>query len=221
VKNQIHNGYIVTFSVPYYLYMDNPRIFTIGHSNHSGDTFLSLLLKNNISVVADVRRFPSSRLWPQFNKDHMKTGLAKHNIEYNHLAKLGGRRRNEKEDKPHLQEKDDNNNNNNYAWRDKSFRAYANYMGTEEFKEGISELLSLKKEHLNGLIVIMCAEALPWRCHRRLISEHLSTARSFMVYDIIDGLHEPSLHKITPFAVFKKGIVTYAASEIEYARDSK
>jgi hypothetical protein len=95
-------------------------------------------------------------------------------------------------------------------------------MGTEEFKEGISELLSLKKEHLNGLIAIMCAEALPWRCHRRLISDYLSATRSFMVYDIIDGLHKPSLHKITPFAVFKKGKeVTYPASEIEYAKESK
>jgi uncharacterized protein (DUF488 family) len=195
--------------------MDNPKIFTIGHSNHSWDTFLSLLLKNNISVVADVRRFPSSRLWPQFNKDHMKTGLTKHNIEYNHIVKLGGRR--SEKDKPQLQE---NNDNNNYAWRNKSFKAYANYMSTEEFKEGISELLSLKKEHLNGFIVIMCAETLPWRCHRRLISDYLS-ARNFMVYDIIDGLHKPSLHKITPFALFKKGKVTYPASEIEYATDSK
>jgi uncharacterized protein (DUF488 family) len=195
--------------------MDNPIIFTIGHSNHSWDTFLSLLLKNNISIVADIRRFPSSRLWPQFNKDHMKTGLAKHNIEYIHVVKLGGRR--DEKDKLHLQE---NDNNNNYAWRNKSFRAYANYMSTEEFKEGISELLSLKKEHLNGFIVIMCAEALPWRCHRRLISDHLS-ARNFMVYDIIDGLHKPSPHKITPFALFKKGKLTYPASEIEYARDSK
>jgi uncharacterized protein (DUF488 family) len=66
----------------------------------------------------------------------------------------------------------------------------------------------------------MCAETLPWRCHRRLISDYLS-ARNFMVYDIIDGLHKPSLHKITPFALFKKGKVTYPASEIEYATDSE
>ena len=201
--------------------MNNPIIFTIGHSNRSWDTFLSLLLKNNISIVADIRRFPSSRLWPQFNKDNMKTGLAKHNIEYIHIVKLGGRR-NEK-DKPYLQEKKNNNNNNNnsnYAWRNKSFRAYANYMSTEEFKEGIGELLSLKKEHRDGFIVIMCAEALPWRCHRRLISDYLS-ARNFRVYDIIDGSHKASLHKITPFALFEKGKVTYPASEIEYASDSK
>src|SRR5919205_2531172 len=120
--------------------MDNPIIFTIGHSNRLWDSFLSLLLKNNISIVADIRRFPGSRLWPQFNKDHMKTGLAKHNIEYIHVIKLGGRR-NEK-GKPRLQE---NDNNNNYAWRNKSFRAYANYMSTEEFKEGIRQLLSPKK----------------------------------------------------------------------------
>jgi uncharacterized protein (DUF488 family) len=199
---------------PCIISMDNHMIFTIGHSNRSWDTFLSLLLKNDISIVADIRRFPGSRLWPQFNKDHMKIGLAEHNIEYIHIIKLGGRRK--EKDRPHLQE----NDNNNYAWRNKSFKAYANYMSTEEFKEGISELLSLKKEHLNGFIVIMCAETLPWRCHRRLISDYLS-ARNFMVYDIIDGLHKPSLHKITPFALFKKGKVTYPASEMEYATDSK
>ena len=187
------------------MFMDNPTIFTIGHSNRSWDIFLSLLLKNDISIVADIRRFPSSRLWPQFNKDHMKTGLAEHNIEYTHIVKLGGRRK----EKNMLQLQEDGNNN--YAWRNKSFRAYANYMSTEEFKEGISELLSLKKEHLNGFIAIMCAESLPWQCHRRLISDYLS-ARNFIVYDIIDGLHKPSLHKTTPFALFEKGKVTYPKS---------
>ncbi|MBD0359946.1 MAG: DUF488 domain-containing protein [Nitrososphaeraceae archaeon] len=185
--------------------MGNPTIFTIGHSNRSWDAFLSLLLKNNISIVANIRRFSSSRLWPQSNRDHMKIGLAKHNIEYMHIVKLGGRRK--EKDKPHLQE----NDNNNYAWRNKSFRAYANYMSTEEFKEGISELLSLKKDDLEGFIVIMCVEALPWRCHCRLISDYLS-ARNFIVCNIIDGLHQPSLHKITPFALFEKVKVTYPAS---------
>ena len=185
--------------------MDNPIIFTIGHSNRSWDAFLSLLMKNDISIVADVRRFPGSKLWPQFNKDYMKIRLAEHNIEYAHIVKLGGRRR--EKDKPHLQE----NDSNNYAWRNKSFRAYANYMSTEEFEEGISELLSLKKDNLNSFIVIMCAETLPWRCHRKLISDYLS-ARNFLVYNIIDDLHKPSLHKVTPFALFEKGKVTYPAS---------
>ena len=188
--------------------MGNPIIFTIGHSNRSWDAFLSLLLKNDISLVADVRRFPGSKLWPQFNKDYMKIGLAEHNIEYAHIVRLGGRRK--EKDKPHLQE----NDNNNYAWRNKSFRAYANYMSTEEFEEGISELLSLNKDNLNSFIVIMCAEMLPWRCHRKLISDYLS-ARNFMVYNIIDDLHKPSLHKITPFALFEKGKVTYPASNYE------
>jgi Protein of unknown function, DUF488 len=88
----------------------------------------------------------------------MKIGLAEHNIEYIHMVKLGGRRK--EKNKPYLQEND--NNNNIYAWRNKSFRAFANYMSTEKFKEDISELLSLQKEHLNGLIVIMCTEASPW-----------------------------------------------------------
>jgi len=185
--------------------MDNPTIFTIGHSNRSWDTFLSLLRKNDISIVADIRRFPGSRLWPHFNKDHMKIRLAEGNIEYAHIVKLGGRRK--EKDTPDLQENDNNNN----GWRNLSFRAYANYMSTEEFKEGISQLLSLKKDDLNGFIVIMCAETLPWRCHRRLISDYLSV-RNFVVYNIIDYLHKPSLHKMTPFALFEKGKVTYPAS---------
>lgn len=186
--------------------MDNPIIFTIGHSNRTWDKFLSILLQNHISKLADIRRFPGSRLCPQFNKDRMKTELTRHNIEYTHIVKLGGRRK--EKDKPHLQENDDNNN---YAWRNKSFRAYADYMSTEEFKEGLSELLSLKKDYRDGFIAIMCAESLPWRCHRRLVSDYLY-ARNFMVYDIIDDLHKPSLHRITPFALFGKGKVTYPST---------
>lgn len=185
--------------------MDKPIIFTIGHSNRSWDTFLSLLLQNHISIVADIRRFPSSRLWPQFNKVNMKIELAKHNIEYIHIVKLGGRRK--EKDKPHQQE-----NDNNYAWKNKSFRAYADYMSTEEFQEGIGELLSLRKDNLADFIVIMCAEALPWRCHRRLINDYLS-AMDIIVYNIIDDLHKASLHKITSFASFKKGKITYPASD--------
>ena len=84
-------------------------------------------------------------------------------------------------------------------------------MSTKEFKDGINELLSLKKDSLHDIIVIMCAEALPWRCHRRLISDYLS-AMNIIVYNIIDDLHNASLHKITPFALFEKGKITYPAS---------
>ena len=85
-------------------------------------------------------------------------------------------------------------------------------MSTEEFQEGIGELLSLRKDNLDDFIVIMCAEALPWRCHRRLISDYLS-AMDIIVYNIIDDLHKASLHKITSFASLKKGKITYPASD--------
>ena len=80
--------YIVTRNFTCIKFMDNPIIFTVGHSNRSWDAFLSLLLNNDISIVADIRRFPGSRLWPQFNKDYLKIGLAEHNIEYTHIVKL-------------------------------------------------------------------------------------------------------------------------------------
>lgn len=103
----------------------------------------------------------------------MEIELSKHNIEYIHIEKLAGRRK--EKVKSHQQEYD-----NNYTWKNKSFRAYADYMSTDDFQEGISKLLSLRKDNPADLIVIMCAKALPWRCHRRLISDCLS-AMDFIV----------------------------------------
>ena len=183
--------------------MNNCVLFTIGHSNRSWDDFISLLLRSDINVVVDVRRFPSSRLWPQFNKQNMAKELIKHDIRYMHIEKLGGRRK-EKEDYYRLEQC------NNNGWRNKSFRAYANYMSSTKFKEGIQELLSIKKVKDNdeSIIAILCAEALPWQCHRRLISDYL-TILNISVYNIINSSYKPSLHKLPYFAIIDNGQITY------------
>jgi len=160
------------------------HIFTIGHSNRSWNDFVSLLFKNCITMIVDVRRFPGSRRYPHFNRASMIKLLTDENIEYVHIEKLGGRR-----------EKTDLARNSNSHWRNKSFQAYATYMNTRLFKEGIDDILSVAK---HNTIAIMCAEALPWRCHRRLISDHL-TMLGLDVHDILNT-KEPSVHEFTLFA---------------------
>jgi uncharacterized protein (DUF488 family) len=192
------------------LWGENSMIFTIGHSNRSWDEFLFILKHYDISFLVDIRRFPGSRLWPQFNKKIMEKELANNNIKYLHIEKLGGRR----------QEKRNDNNTfdsrkktyNNYAWENKRFRSYADYMCSQQFREGIEELLSLKEQEEEKKydinIAIMCAEALPWRCHRRLVSDYLLAIMNVEVYDIIDISHK-SLHNLTLFACAKDGRITY------------
>lgn len=186
-------------------------IFTVGHSNRSWDEFLSILLGHNISKLADIRRFPGSRLWPQFNKEPMEKELAKSNIEYRHIERLGGRRK-EKTDGLFSEKKKENDEKipNNNAWKNKSFGAYADYMATNEFKKGIDELLSFKgdKNKDKENIVIMCAETLPWRCHRRLIGDYLAAVLGIKVYDILDISHK-NPHRITPFAQIENRRITY------------
>ncbi len=185
-------------------------IFTIGHSNRLWTKFLSIIKHYDISVLVDVRRFPCSRLWPQFNKGYMEKELENHNIKYFHIEKLGGRRKGKRNDK-NVPLENEENAYNNHAWTNNSFRSYADYMITQEFTEGIAELLSLnieEKKCNNSNMAIMCAEALPWRCHRRLISDYLVAIMDVEVYDIIDMSHK-SPHNLTSFAYVKDGRVTY------------
>jgi uncharacterized protein (DUF488 family) len=147
------------------------QIFTIGHSNRSWNEFVFILLKNCITMVIDVRRFPGSGRYPHFNKANMIKLLTDKNIQYVHIEKLGGRR-----------DKTDLANYGNSCWQNKSFQAYANYMKNQSFKEGIDEILSVAK---HNTIAIMCAEALPWRCHRRLISDYLIML-GLEVYDVLN-----------------------------------
>lgn len=137
------------------------HIYTVGHSSRDFDEILAMLQNNEITHLVDVRSFPSSRKFPQWNQSAIIDALPP-DIEYRWIPKLGGRRHTPK-----------GVSSANGAWQVKAFRDYADYMDSDEFKEGLNELLELA-EH--GRPAIMCSEALPWRCHRRLITDALIVA---------------------------------------------
>jgi uncharacterized protein (DUF488 family) len=166
------------------------RVFTIGHSNRKWSDFISILKDNHVDVLVDVRRYPGSRACPQFNKEQMTTELQKENVLYIHIERLGGRR-------SKLDRKGDKHSDNT-GWKNKSFRAYADYMATTSFREGINEILSLMKKYPN--LAIMCAEAVPWHCHRRMIADYLIMVEGISVFDILDSKQQPALHELTSFA---------------------
>ncbi|HSS17090.1 MAG TPA: DUF488 domain-containing protein [Candidatus Dormibacteraeota bacterium] len=170
------------------------RIWTIGHSTRSIDTFISLLKANGIKSLADVRLLPGSKRYPQFNKETLEDSLGKVGICYEHFPELGGRRK-PREDSP------------NTAWRNESFRGYADYMETDEFHKGIKRLLDLAAGA--GPTAIMCAEAVWWRCHRSLISDYLK-ARRIEVMHILDA-NKTLPHPYTSAARMVNGQLSYAA----------
>lgn len=152
------------------------EIYTIGHSSHSKEFFDRMLKEYSIEVLADVRAFPGSRKWPQFSKDLFPAWLEAENIHYQHFPKLGGRRKKSKEIENEL----------NAGWNNRSFHNYADYTLTDEFKEGIDELLELASEKR---VAYCCSERHPSRCHRLLISNWL-VANGHKVLHIIDGKDE-------------------------------
>ena len=165
-------------------------IYTIGHSTRSFDDLVALLRREGIDHLADVRAHPGSRRYPHFGRDSLAVSLPHVGISYSHHPELGGRRRG-LPDSP------------NGAWRNASFRAYADYMGTDEFHTALDSLIALASE---SRLAIMCAEAVPWRCHRWLISDALA-ARGVDVRHILDARSEP--HSLTRFAVLRDGKVVY------------
>jgi len=168
------------------------RIWTIGHSTREIDIFLSLLNENGIKVVADVRMFPGSKRYPQFGREALAKSLVEHGIRYEHFPELGGRRKTKPDSR-------------NTAWRNESFRGYADYMETEDFQKGIARLLDLADQ--SEPIAIMCAEAVWWRCHRSLISDYLK-ARGVEVIHILDKKKtEP--HPFTAAAKIVNGELSY------------
>jgi uncharacterized protein (DUF488 family) len=168
------------------------RIWTIGHSTRKIDIFLSLLEENGIKAVADVRMFPGSKRYPQFGREALAKSLGAAEIRYQHFPELGGRRKAKPDSK-------------NTAWRNESFRGYADYMETENFRKGITRLVDLAGE--SGPTAIMCAEALWWRCHRSLISDYLK-ARGVEVIHILDEKKtEP--HPFTSAATIVNGELSY------------
>jgi uncharacterized protein (DUF488 family) len=166
------------------------KIFTIGHSNHKWNDFISILKDNQVDVIVDVRRYPGSRTCPQFNKEQMSIELKKENVSYIHIEKLGGRRNQSDIRRSRY-------DNNNSGWKNKAFRAYADYMATTSFRAGICEICSLMTNYSN--LAIMCSEAVPWRCHRRMISDYLTLVEDISVFNIIRSKQQPEPHKLTAF----------------------
>lgn len=160
------------------------KLYTIGHSTHTLGEFLDILESHKIEHIVDVRTIPKSRHVPWFNEDVLREGLRKVSISYTHISALGGLRKTSK-------------NSINQGWRNASFRGYADYMQTAEFYGGLKELNQLIKQRRR--VAIMCAEAVPWRCHRSLIAD-AEIVRGITVLDIMSrtSIH---LHKLTPFAI--------------------
>ena len=170
-----------------------PILFTIGHSTRRFDEFLAMLNTFHIVLVADVRTIPKSRRNPQFNEDSLRDSLKSNGIDYIHMAGLGGLRHSTKASA-------------NTAWENLSFRGYADYMQTAEFNSSLEQLIVIAKEKVTA---IMCAEAVPWRCHRSLIGDAL-LIRGFEVEDIMSK-RTAKPHKLTPWARVEGSTITYPA----------
>jgi uncharacterized protein (DUF488 family) len=166
-------------------------IFTVGHSTHSLEEFVDMLKAHDIEQLVDVRTIPKSRRVPQFNAESLAAALSKLGVEYVHLKTLGGLRHAKKD-------------SINTGWRNPSFRGYADYMGTDEFRQGIERLLKLAR---TKRMAIMCAEAVPWRCHRSLIGDAL-LVRGVRVEDIMSATSHRE-HELTPFAKVHGLEITY------------
>ena len=165
-------------------------VYTIGHSTRSIEEFIALLRREGVRAVVDVRAFPMSRRHPHFNREPLAAMLTTHDVAYTHAPHLGGRRR-PRPDSP------------NGGWRNESFRAYADHMGTREFRDALDDLITSAA----GIpTTVMCAEAVPWRCHRSLIADAL-LARGCEVRHVLDASSNP--HTLTDFARVTHGEVTY------------
>jgi uncharacterized protein (DUF488 family) len=171
------------------------QVFTIGHSTRPLEEFIDMLQGHAIDRLADIRTIPRSRHNPQFNIDTLPAALSSAGIAYTHLPGLGGLR----PKKAHSV---------NTGWRNASFRAYADYMQAEEFAGHIEQLIAMSRHER---IALMCAEAVPWRCHRSLVADAL-LVRGILVEEIVSAKRcEP--HTLTPFAHVEGTRLTYPSSE--------
>jgi uncharacterized protein (DUF488 family) len=170
-------------------------LYTIGHSTHPIEIFLRLLAQHEIALLVDVRSFPSSRRWPHFNHDELKASVKRAGASYEWLKVLGGRRRSSLHDSPHT------------AWQHVAFRSYADYGDTAEFAAGIEQLSELAATRRTA---IMCSEGLWWRCHRRIIADHM-TVRGWHVRHIMpDG--RLAAHPLADFARVDGARIIYDGS---------
>ncbi|HSU43064.1 MAG TPA: DUF488 domain-containing protein [Casimicrobiaceae bacterium] len=173
--------------------MSRNVVYTIGHSTRSADAFVALLEAHGVTCLADVRTVPRSRHNPQFNGETLAATLASHTIGYERMQGLGGFRKTTA-DSP------------NAGWRNLSFRGYADYMQTPEFAGHLDALIALARD---STVAIMCAEAVPWRCHRSLVADAL-TVRGIRAEEIVSE-SKTSLHQLTPFARVEGTAIRYPA----------
>jgi uncharacterized protein (DUF488 family) len=170
-------------------------LLTIGHSIRPIDEFIELVKDHSVEEIADVRSVPKSRHCPQFNSDSLSESLRQAQIRYTHIEKLGGLRHTRKD-------------SINLGWRNASFRGYADYMATPEFSEGLDALIQIARKRKTA---IMCAEAVPWRCHRSLIADAM-IEKGWDVRDIMTS-KAPREHQLTPFLKVVNGQLTYPAPQ--------
>lgn len=175
--------------------LDASPILTIGHSTHPIEEFVELLRQHGVERLVDIRTIPRSRRNPQFNGEALAKSLKREGIDYAHIKELGGLRHAHKD-------------SINTGWRNASFRGYADYMQTEEFDQAVGGLLQLCGEKR---CAVMCAEAVPWRCHRSLLADALA-AHGIAVEHILSGSRR-DVHSVTPFARIENGKVTYPEAQ--------
>jgi uncharacterized protein (DUF488 family) len=173
------------------------RIWTTGHSTRAIDDLILLLEENKIKLLADVRAWPGSKRYPQFNKEALAESLTARGISYEHFPELGGKRKSKPDSR-------------NTAWRNASFRGYADYMETKQFQKRIERLLNVAEE--TGPTAIMCAEAVWWRCHRSLIADYLKV-RGVEVLHIL-GANKVEPHPYTSAARIVDGELSYTADSL-------
>ena len=176
------------------------EVFTIGHSTHPIAEFLEILKGNGIKRVIDIRTIPRSRHNPQFNGEALAESLRAGGIAYTHIKKLGGLRHPAKD-------------SINLGWRNSGFRGFADYMQTPEFEAGLDRAIKLAKTKPCAL---MCAEAVPWRCHRSLVADALSVRKIPVMH--ISSATRASAHKITPFALARGLRITYPDETVRRSR---
>lgn len=173
--------------------MKKPSLFTVGHSTRSIEDFVALLKYHDVKEIVDIRTIPKSRHNPQFNQDSLRRSLKKFHIRYRRVKRLGGLRHSKKD-------------STNLGWHNASFRGFADYMATPEFAEGLADLMKIAVKRKTA---IMCAEAVPWRCHRSLIGDALSK-KGWIVWNIMSRT-SAARHRLTPFLKIRKGQLAYPA----------
>lgn len=177
--------------------MKRPCIFTVGHSTRPIDEFMELLHAHGVKGIVDIRSIPMSRYNPQFNTDMLEHSLEVNHMSYRHIKELGGLRHARKDSV-------------NLGWRNVSFRGFADYMATPEFSEGLETLIEVAKARETA---IMCAEAVPWRCHRSLIADAL-IKKGWIVRDIMTRT-VAGRHLLTPFLKTRKGQLIYPEEPLQ------